>query len=330
MAEVLLETDTYDVHIEPPQTIDVEIGDPMDKGSVITITKNGKHVVSEYDLAEVNVPTRPDDWIAEFSDGTYTYFGNRYAMNDCAPYGSGLYFYRQFGYGLFPNDTLKLKRLTIKTRPERYEYYRNGNIPNNMIIKGLGGYSGTCYIADCDFLDLRGVPWECTIGNRSAHIGDVLMDFSKNIKNDYSVFTKINIAGADFRHWETLNGSFFSNYADWIDATGTKVSETLTFGDFYYIPRIRTLVGNHTLEEVERDKLSVFEGCACDVIWCGGANGPYNRLLNIQSIVAIFNGLADLTGQDSHIVKVGGECNLLTDAQIAIAVQKNWNVLTLT
>lgn len=55
MAEVLLETDTYDVHIDPPQTLDVEIGDPMDKGSVITITKNGKHVVSGYDLAEVEV-----------------------------------------------------------------------------------------------------------------------------------------------------------------------------------------------------------------------------------------------------------------------------------
>lgn len=59
MAEVLLETDTYDVHIDPPQTLDVEIGDPMDKGSVITITKNGKHVVSEYDLAEVDVQPLP-------------------------------------------------------------------------------------------------------------------------------------------------------------------------------------------------------------------------------------------------------------------------------
>lgn len=55
MAEVLLETDTYDVHIDPPQIPDVEIGNPMDKGSVITITKNGKHVVSGYDLAEVEV-----------------------------------------------------------------------------------------------------------------------------------------------------------------------------------------------------------------------------------------------------------------------------------
>lgn len=59
MAEVLLETDTYDVHIDPPQTIDVEVGDPMDKGSVITITKNGKYVVSEYDLAEVDVQPLP-------------------------------------------------------------------------------------------------------------------------------------------------------------------------------------------------------------------------------------------------------------------------------
>lgn len=59
MAEVLLETDTYDVHIDPPKSIDVVIGEPMDKGGVITITKNGKHVVSEYDLAEVDVQPLP-------------------------------------------------------------------------------------------------------------------------------------------------------------------------------------------------------------------------------------------------------------------------------
>lgn len=73
MAEVLLETDTYDVHIDPPQTIDVEIGDPMDKGSVITITKNGKHVVSEYDLAEVDVQPLPkQDKVVEITKNGVT------------------------------------------------------------------------------------------------------------------------------------------------------------------------------------------------------------------------------------------------------------------
>ena len=74
MADVLLETDTYDVHIDPPQTLDVEIGDPMDKGSVITITKNGKHVVSEYDLADVDVQPLPkQDKVVEISkNGEYT------------------------------------------------------------------------------------------------------------------------------------------------------------------------------------------------------------------------------------------------------------------
>lgn len=73
MAEVLLETDTYDVHIDPPQTLDVEIGDPMDKGSVITITKNGKHVVSEYDLAEVDVQLLPkQDKVVEITKNGVT------------------------------------------------------------------------------------------------------------------------------------------------------------------------------------------------------------------------------------------------------------------
>lgn len=59
MADIQLHTHTQDIEITAPQTKDVVIGSPMDKGGVLPITKNGKYVVSDYDLAEVDVQPLP-------------------------------------------------------------------------------------------------------------------------------------------------------------------------------------------------------------------------------------------------------------------------------
>lgn len=55
MADVLTHIDTLDVEVAPQEELDVTVGSPMEHSRVLSITKNGKHVVSEYDLAEVNV-----------------------------------------------------------------------------------------------------------------------------------------------------------------------------------------------------------------------------------------------------------------------------------
>lgn len=328
MADVLTHMDTLDVEVAPQEELDVTVGSPMEHSRVLSITKNGKHVVSEYDLADVDVPTRPDDWIAEFTDGTYTYFGNRMLGNTSNV--EKWYLNQQFGYGNTGNatDLPQVKRLIIKTPPKCHAsgLYVDGigwtKYEGKFSLTGLGGYGGGGYLGVCEYLDIRGIPWE-RINTAIRFLYAVGLELGKD------TFIRCNMAGCDFRYVSSIENSFWATNLDWIDATGTKMAETLNFKDMYYISRIRTLVGDHTLEEVERDKLCVFEGCACDVNWRGGANGPYNRLLNIQSIVAVFNGLADLTGKDSHTVIVGGECKLLTDEQIAIATQKNWNVVTL-
>ena len=60
MAEDVLTTSkTFDVQIDPPKVTEIVIGKPIDKGGIITITKNGKHVVSGYDLADVDVQPLP-------------------------------------------------------------------------------------------------------------------------------------------------------------------------------------------------------------------------------------------------------------------------------
>lgn len=60
MAEDVLTTSkTFDVQIDSPKAAEIVIGSPMDNGGIISITENGKHVVSGYDLAEVDVQPLP-------------------------------------------------------------------------------------------------------------------------------------------------------------------------------------------------------------------------------------------------------------------------------
>lgn len=60
MAEDVLTTSkTFDVQIDSPKAAEIVIGSPMDNGGIIAITENGKHVVSDYDIAEVDVQPLP-------------------------------------------------------------------------------------------------------------------------------------------------------------------------------------------------------------------------------------------------------------------------------
>lgn len=74
MADVLTTSKTFDVQIDSPKAAEIVIGKPMDKGGIITITENGKHVVSGYDLAEVDVQPLPkQDKVVEITkNGEYT------------------------------------------------------------------------------------------------------------------------------------------------------------------------------------------------------------------------------------------------------------------
>lgn len=59
MADALTHIDTLDVEVAPQEELDVTVGSPMEHSRVLSITKNGKHVVSEYHLADVDVQPLP-------------------------------------------------------------------------------------------------------------------------------------------------------------------------------------------------------------------------------------------------------------------------------
>lgn len=73
MADVLAHIDTLDVEVAPQEELDVTVGSPMEHSRVLSITKNGKHVVSEYDLAEVDVQPLPkQDKVVEITENGVT------------------------------------------------------------------------------------------------------------------------------------------------------------------------------------------------------------------------------------------------------------------
>lgn len=73
MAE-LTNNNTITVEIAGQEELDVTVGSPMEHSRILSITKNGKHVVSEYDLADVDVQPLPkQDKVVEVTkNGEYT------------------------------------------------------------------------------------------------------------------------------------------------------------------------------------------------------------------------------------------------------------------
>lgn len=73
MADVLAHIDTLDVEVAPQEELDVTVGSPMEHSRILSITKNGKYVVSEYDLAEVDVQPLPkQDKVVEITENGTT------------------------------------------------------------------------------------------------------------------------------------------------------------------------------------------------------------------------------------------------------------------
>ena len=70
MADILTHIDTLDVEVATQEELDITVGSPMEHIRVLPITKNGKHVVSDYDLADVDVHPRYTDLTAT-ENGTY-------------------------------------------------------------------------------------------------------------------------------------------------------------------------------------------------------------------------------------------------------------------
>ena len=90
---------------------------------------------------------------------------------------------------------------------------------------------------------------------------------------------------------------------------------------FYNCNNLTTIIGNHTLEEVQDGTIKALKGTKVSL------NLSYSPLLERASILALFYGLADLTGNTKETIILHGTAKArLTAEDIKIATDKNWDV----
>lgn len=90
---------------------------------------------------------------------------------------------------------------------------------------------------------------------------------------------------------------------------------------FYDCTSLTSIIGTHTLEEVQEGTIKALKGTKENL------NLSYSPLLERASILALFYGLADLTGQTANTVTLHATAKArLTAEDIKIATDKNWNV----
>ena len=90
---------------------------------------------------------------------------------------------------------------------------------------------------------------------------------------------------------------------------------------FYNCNNLTTIIGTHTLEEVHAGTVKALRGLKVSISFSDSPN------LERASILALFYGLADLTGKTKQTVVLHATAKArLTAEDIKIATDKNWDV----
>ena len=90
---------------------------------------------------------------------------------------------------------------------------------------------------------------------------------------------------------------------------------------FYNCNNLTTIIGTHTLEEVHAGTVKALRGLKVSISFSDSPN------LERASILALFYGLADLTGKTKETIRLHATAKArLTAEDIKIATDKNWDV----
>lgn len=171
------------------------------------------------------------------------------------------------------------------------------------------------------------------------------LKFTKSV-DFLNCFRGTRLVRLDLSNWDLGNKSmrfdaFFSTSRElsWLDMSNWKncrnVSPNYLFNMNYYT---NTMIGDHTLEDVENGSVTLFEGADRSF----DMSPHYNLAINFSSILAIANGIADLTGTTAQTWTLSTKSynNMYNDditipsadviaerqARIAaICAAKNWN-----
>ena len=153
-------------------------------------------------------------------------------------------------------------------------------------------------------------------------------DMSK-VTNLYSFFykcaAKLNMEGCDTSNVTNI-GLFCESNGTWNNLVGLDFSSVTSDnnGTYRCLPNVNcsTIVGDYTLADVRNNNLYTYRNFGYSMDW-----SRFGKL-NVQSFLAIINGLKDLTGQDSLTLTLPTRIkSSLTDDDIAKATDKNWTII---
>lgn len=290
----------------------------MEHSRILSITENGKHVVSGYDLAEVDVYIPPfAKTLSEEGVLASISLNNNY------------------------NGVMDLRGLNVSTMRSIPTF--NGSLYVKSInlsgwdvsnFRNLAGLFLNCRSAES--IDLTG--WKVgKIATLSYTFYwcqyvttlDIANWDTSEVTNMTATFQQCkSVVTLDVSRWDTSNVTtmniLFGYCAnlEMLDLTKWNVANvtnfSLIFQDCY---KLKSIVGSRSLDEVVRNNIGAMNDARIDY-------SVNSCPLDVASLVALFNGVADLTGQASKTITVG-KTNLakLTPEQIAIATNKNWNVV---
>ena len=157
-----------------------------------------------------------------------------------------------------------------------------------------------------------------------------LSNFNNSAVTDmsYMFYRFGNIITLDF---STFNTSSVKNMQSMFENCGSLTSLDLSNFNtssvtnivymFYRCSSLTSIIGTHTLEEVQAGTVKAMRGLKVSISFSDSPN------LERASILALFYGLADLTGQTAQTVTLHVTAKArLTAEDIKIATDKNWNV----
>lgn len=129
--------------------------------------------------------------------------------------------------------------------------------------------------------------------------------------------SKVTSMVCTFRGCKSLTSLDLSGW----DASSVTEFSSSIYSFFSECDALTTLIGTHTLAEVQAGSVVALKGCSIDPRLDGAPS------LNRESILAVICGLADLSGATAQTLTLGATLKArVTEEDIAIATAKNWVV----
>ena len=169
-------------------------------------------------------------------------------------------------------------------------------------------------------------------------VGDLSGWNTSNVTSMSSMFNgcKSLQSVGDLSGWDTSNVTNM-NYLfavckllTQLDLSGWDTSNVTSISNmFNNSNNITNLVGGKTYEQVVEDNIGILNGIKINLPKSSSVYDNSFLPANIDraTIRALFNGLADLTGQSSQNIELSDtQIAMLTDEDIAVATAKNWTI----